>query len=87
VTVETTQSVEEKKRFVRDKFASINKDYDFLNYILSMKVDLYWRLVTTRGLKEFPEGAIFGFCAGTLPFSVALDRQGLARNVLAKEFW
>jgi len=86
VTVETTQSAEEKKRFVRDKFASISKDYDFLNSLLSMKVDLYWRWVTTRELKEFPEGAILDLCAGTLPLSLELTRQAPARNVVAIDF-
>lgn len=86
MTVETTQSAEEKKRFVRDKFASISKDYDFLNSLLSMKVDLYWRWVTTRELKEFPEGAILDLCAGTLPLSLELTRQAPARNVVAIDF-
>jgi demethylmenaquinone methyltransferase/2-methoxy-6-polyprenyl-1,4-benzoquinol methylase len=86
VTVETTQSAEEKKRFVRDKFASISKDYDFLNSLLSLKVDLYWRWVTTRELKEFPEGAILDLCAGTLPLSLELTRQAPARNVVAIDF-
>jgi hypothetical protein len=31
VAVETVQSAEEKKRFVRDKFAAISSNYDFLN--------------------------------------------------------
>lgn len=86
MTGETAQSAEEKKRFVRNKFASISKDYDFLNSLLSMKVDLYWRWVTTRELKEFPEGAILDLCAGTLPLSLELTRQAPARNVIAIDF-
>ena len=86
MTVETTQSAEEKKRFVRDKFSSISKDYDFLNSLLSMKVDSYWRWVTTRELKEFPKGAILDLCAGTLPLSLELTRQAPERNVVAIDF-
>jgi len=86
VTVETTQTAEEKKRFVRDKFASISKDYDFLNSLLSLKVDSYWRWVTTRELKEFPEGSILDLCAGTLPLSLELTRQAPERNVVAIDF-
>jgi demethylmenaquinone methyltransferase/2-methoxy-6-polyprenyl-1,4-benzoquinol methylase len=86
VTVETTQSAEEKKRFVRDKFSSISKDYDFLNSLLSMKVDSYWRWVTTRELKEFSKGAILDLCAGTLPLSLELTRQAPERNVVAIDF-
>ena len=86
MTVETTQSAEEKKRFVRNKFSSISKDYDFLNSLLSMKVDSYWRWVTTRELKEFPKGAILDLCAGTLPLSLELTRQAPERNVVAIDF-
>jgi len=86
VAFETAQSVEDKKRFVRDKFASISSKYDFLNSLLSLKVDRYWRWVTTRELKEFPEGAVLDLCAGTLPLSLELTRQAPKRTVVAVDF-
>ena len=86
MTVQTTQSVEAKKQFVRDKFASISNKYDFLNSLLSLKIDSYWRWVTTRELKEFPDGAILDLCAGTLPLSLELTRQAPARHVVAIDF-
>lgn len=86
MTVETVKSAEEKKRFVRDKFASISNNYDFLNSLLSLKVDSYWRWVTTRELREFPEGAVLDLCAGTLPLSLELTRQAPERRVVAVDF-
>jgi len=86
VAGEATQSAEEKKRFVREKFASISDKYDLLNSLLSLKVDSYWRWVTTRELKEFPEGAILDLCAGTLPLSLELTRQAAVRKVVAIDF-
>jgi len=86
VAVETVQSAEEKKRFVRDKFASISTKYDFLNSLLSLKMDRYWRWVTTRELQEFPEGAVLDLCAGTLPLALELTRQAPKRTVLAVDF-
>lgn len=86
MTLETTQSADEKKQFVRDKFASISDKYDFLNSVLSLKVDSYWRWVTTRELKKFPDGAILDLCAGTLPLSLELTRQAPERKVLAVDF-
>jgi demethylmenaquinone methyltransferase/2-methoxy-6-polyprenyl-1,4-benzoquinol methylase len=86
VAVETVQSAEEKKRFVRDKFAAISNKYDFLNSLLSLKVDSYWRWVTTRELKEFPEGPVLDLCAGTLPLSLELTRQAPKRTVVAIDF-
>lgn len=86
MAVETVQSAEEKKRFVRDKFASISNKYDLLNSLLSLKMDRYWRWVTTRELKEFPEGAVLDLCAGTLPLSLELTRQAPKRTVVAIDF-
>ena len=86
MAVEKVQSVEDKKRFVRDKFAAISNKYDFLNSLLSLKVDSYWRWVTTRELKEFSEGAVLDLCAGTLPLSLELTRQAPKRTVLAVDF-
>jgi demethylmenaquinone methyltransferase/2-methoxy-6-polyprenyl-1,4-benzoquinol methylase len=86
VAVETVQSAEEKKKFVRDKFASISNKYDFLNSLLSLKVDRYWRWVTTRELKKFPEGAVLDLCAGTLPLALELTRQAPKRTVVAVDF-
>ena len=86
VAGETIRSADEKKRFVRDKFAAISNKYDFLNSLLSLKADSYWRWITTRQLKEFPEGAILDLCAGTLPLSLELTRQEPARKVVAVDF-
>jgi len=86
VTVEKIKSAEEKKIFVRDKFAAISNKYDFLNSLLSLKVDRYWRWVTTRQLKEFPDGAVLDLCAGTLPLSLELTRQAKKRTVVAVDF-
>jgi len=77
---------EEKKKFVRDKFASISPKYDLLNSLLSFQIDRYWRWKTTRLLKEFPEGAVLDLCAGTLPLSLELTRQAKMRHVLAVDF-
>jgi demethylmenaquinone methyltransferase/2-methoxy-6-polyprenyl-1,4-benzoquinol methylase len=77
---------EEKKQFVREKFSSISKDYDFLNSLLSLNIDRYWRWVTTRMLREFPEGVVLDLCAGTLPLTLELTRQAPKRQVLAVDF-
>jgi demethylmenaquinone methyltransferase/2-methoxy-6-polyprenyl-1,4-benzoquinol methylase len=80
------QQPEEKKKFVRDKFASISSRYDLLNSLLSFQVDRYWRWKTTRQLSGFPDGAVLDLCAGTLPLSLELTRQQKQRRVLAVDF-
>ena len=77
---------DEKKKFVREKFSSISGKYDFLNSVLSMQIDRYWRWVTTRMLSEFPDGTILDLCAGTLPLSLELTRQMKDRKVLSIDF-
>ena len=77
---------ENKKKFVRDKFASISSRYDLLNSLLSFQVDKYWRWKTTRLLKEFPDGPVLDLCAGTLPLSLELTRQAENRQILAVDF-
>ena len=34
---------EEKKQFVREKFAAISRRYNLLNSLLSLHIDRYWR--------------------------------------------
>ena len=80
------QLPEEKKQFVRAKFASISGRYDLLNSLLSLQIDRYWRWRTTRLLRDFPEGWVLDLCAGTLPLALELTRQAQARRVLAVDF-
>ncbi|MGB9712319.1 MAG: ubiquinone/menaquinone biosynthesis methyltransferase [Dissulfurimicrobium sp.] len=68
-------SENEKKHFVRKKFASVAGSYDLLNSILSLKIDSYWRLVTARELDGCEEGPILDLCAGTLPLSRELAKR------------
>lgn len=80
------QNPDEKKTFVKEKFSAISGKYDFLNSVLSFQIDRYWRWVTTRELKNFPEGAVMDLCAGTLPLSLELTRQAPKRQVFAVDF-
>lgn len=82
----TIQKPEEKKKFVRDKFASISSRYDLLNSLLSFQIDRYWRWQTTRQLSQFQDGSVLDLCAGTLPLSLELTRQVKQRQVLAVDF-
>lgn len=79
-------SPEEKKKFVRAKFASISKRYDLLNSLLSLQIDRYWRWRTTRELRDYPAGYVLDLCAGTLPLSLELTRQAPQRLVMAVDF-
>jgi len=77
---------EEKKTFVKQKFSSISSSYDLINSLVSFKIDWYWRWITTRELKVFPDGAVLDLCAGTLPLSLELTRQAAGRQVVSIDF-
>ncbi|MDP3029418.1 MAG: ubiquinone/menaquinone biosynthesis methyltransferase [Deltaproteobacteria bacterium] len=79
-------SNEEKKVFVEKKFSSITPRYDFLNSLLSLHIDRYWRWVTARELDNYTEGPILDLCAGTLPLSLTLSKRRPERHVLALDF-
>lgn len=77
---------ENKKEFVRAKFASISKRYDLLNTVLSMQIDKLWRRQVVKMLAKFPSGWVLDLCAGTLPFALELTRQAKSRKVVAIDF-
>ncbi len=80
------QNAAEKKKFVKEKFSSISKNYDLINSLVSFRVDRYWRWVTTRELRPFPQGTVLDLCAGTMPLALELTRQAPERRVLAVDF-
>lgn len=77
---------EGKKEYVRQIFASINHQYDFLNSVLSLLLDRCWRWQTVRLLRDIPDGPVLDLCAGTLPLSGELVRQAENRQVFALDF-
>ena len=70
-----TGDMENKRRFVREKFASIAETYDFLNTLLSFGMDRRWRRKAIENLCVQPGGDYLDVCAGTLPLSVVILRN------------
>ena len=58
-----------KKRFVKEKFASIAGKYDFLNTLFSCGIDRGWRIRAIKDLGIQSGGKYLDFCAGTLTLS------------------
>ena len=54
------------KTFVQQKFSGITRFYDFLNSLLSLGVDHYWRWRAVKHLNDI-NGVVLDLCAGTLP--------------------
>ena len=56
---------ENKKKFVQKMFDDISGRYDFLNHLLSLGIDLYWRKVLVKRLKLSHGNYILDVATGT----------------------
>lgn len=68
-------------------FGQIAGRYDFLNHLLSLGIDHYWRWRTVRRVR--PEGSlpILDVCTGTGDLALAFDRAaGRQLNIVAADF-
>ncbi|MGH9401760.1 MAG: class I SAM-dependent methyltransferase [Terriglobia bacterium] len=75
-------------RSVREMFGSVAPRYDFLNHFLSAGMDLAWRRVAARALREQlsrPGSIAVDVCCGTGDLAAALRRVSAGR-VIAADF-
>lgn len=83
-------TVDKSDTRVRRMFGEIAGRYDFLNHLLSLNTDRYWRWQTVR--KVPPAGArpILDVCSGTGDLALAYDRAarqaGLDVSITAADF-
>jgi demethylmenaquinone methyltransferase/2-methoxy-6-polyprenyl-1,4-benzoquinol methylase len=65
-------------RQIREMFGRVAPRYDFLNRLLSLRIDQYWRGVLVRQARPYlerPEARVLDLCCGTGDLVVALDRE------------
>ncbi|HTR22197.1 MAG TPA: ubiquinone/menaquinone biosynthesis methyltransferase [Gemmatimonadales bacterium] len=70
-------------------FTAIAPRYDFLNHLLSLNIDKYWRREAVAHLswERRPAGAYLDLCAGTLDLAAELARRpGFAGRVIGADF-
>jgi demethylmenaquinone methyltransferase / 2-methoxy-6-polyprenyl-1,4-benzoquinol methylase len=80
-------AVDKSATRVRRMFADIASRYDFLNHLLSLGVDVYWRWQTVR--KVCPHGVtpILDLCTGTGDLALAYSRAaGKSVEVVGADF-
>lgn len=59
---------------IRRMFGHIAPSYDFLNHLLSLNADRYWRYRTTRTVPPTGDGPILDVCTGTGDLALAYHR-------------
>lgn len=79
----------DKRRYVRGMFSDIAPRYDFLNTLLSLRIDRSWRAraLARLGWESRPGGTFLDACAGTLDLAATLARTpGFQGRVVATDF-
>jgi demethylmenaquinone methyltransferase/2-methoxy-6-polyprenyl-1,4-benzoquinol methylase len=80
-------AVDKSPERVRRMFGQIAGRYDFLNHLLSLGVDRYWRWRTVRRVPPRGELPILDVCTGTGDLALAYDRAARgAVNIVAADF-
>lgn len=71
-------AVDKREDRVRRMFGEIAGRYDFLNHLLSLGTDVYWRWRTVRKVPPATGGPVLDLCTGTGDLALAYARA--ARN-------
>ncbi|MER3417108.1 MAG: bifunctional demethylmenaquinone methyltransferase/2-methoxy-6-polyprenyl-1,4-benzoquinol methylase UbiE [Gemmataceae bacterium] len=72
---------------IRRMFGAIAPTYDFLNHLLSLNVDRYWRWRTTRLVPPRAGCPILDLCTGTADLALAYDRAAHGQTpIVAADF-
>ncbi len=66
--------LDKRETRIRSMFNHIAPSYDFLNHLLSLNVDHYWRWRTTRLVPPHGSEPILDLCTGTGDLALAYDR-------------
>ncbi len=70
----STALLDKRESRIRRMFGNIAPSYDFLNHLLSLNVDHYWRWRTTQIVPPCGEDPILDLCTGTGDLALAYDR-------------
>src|SRR5437667_3495318 len=82
-----TALLDKRESRIRRMFGHIAPSYDFLNHLLSLNVDHYWRWQTTRLVPPLGSEPILDLCTGTGDLAFAYDRAARGKTpIVAADF-
>jgi demethylmenaquinone methyltransferase/2-methoxy-6-polyprenyl-1,4-benzoquinol methylase len=85
--VTTPEVLDKRESRIRGMFGHIAPSYDFLNHLLSMNVDRYWRWRTTKIVPPTGDGPILDMCTGTGDLALAYDRAARGQvSIIGADF-
>jgi demethylmenaquinone methyltransferase/2-methoxy-6-polyprenyl-1,4-benzoquinol methylase len=73
-------AVDKQDARVRGMFGEIAGRYDFLNHVLSLGTDVYWRWRTVRKVPPAGQQPVLDLCTGTGDLALAYDRAARGRT-------
>ncbi|MHC4176384.1 MAG: class I SAM-dependent methyltransferase, partial [Planctomycetota bacterium] len=80
-------SVDKSSARVRRMFGEIARRYDFLNHLLSLGIDRWWRRRTVKLVPPAGEGPILDVCSGTGDLALAYWRgSGRRARIVGADF-
>jgi demethylmenaquinone methyltransferase/2-methoxy-6-polyprenyl-1,4-benzoquinol methylase len=80
-------TVDKSETRVRRMFGEIAGRYDFLNHLLSLGIDRYWRWQTVKRVAPSGEGPVLDLCTGTGDLALAyFKRSKGAVKIVAADF-
>src|SRR5437868_6133014 len=72
---------------VREMFSRVARRYDFLNHFLSMGLDIHWRNVCAREVRDCGrDDTLADLCTGTGDLALALKQAAPDSSVIALDF-
>jgi demethylmenaquinone methyltransferase/2-methoxy-6-polyprenyl-1,4-benzoquinol methylase len=72
---------------VREMFSRVARRYDFLNHFLSLGLDIHWRTVAAREVRDLTAtDSIADLCTGTGDLAITLKKAAPAAQVIALDF-
>lgn len=81
-----TQLQEKRGRDIRNMFSGIAHRYDFLNHLLSARIDVSWREKTVKSNPPPVEGPLLDVCTGTGDLALAYGRHHPDRKIIGTDF-
>lgn len=80
-------TVDKRESRVREMFSSISLRYDFLNHLLSLNVDHFWRWLTTVMVPVQRDGPVLDVCTGTGDLALAYWKRSKGQvPIVATDF-